>query len=130
MKPSDIVLIVSVVHLFCYHAARQWEVIVAFAISVAVNFAVKRITKKPRPGFPEDLVSFYSGHTATAFVGFGVLFMREHPYAAFAAFSLGVAVAAGRVMERRHDFKDVLIGAFGGGFLGAVIPAVIEKVWP
>ena len=125
MRISDFVLITSVLHLFAYHTGRRWEVLLAFAVSAAVNFAVKRVTKKPRPGFPDELVSFYSGHTATAFVGFGVLFMRESPYAAFAALMLAVAVGYGRISERRHDFKDVVIGAAAGTFYGAVIPALI-----
>lgn len=129
MKPSDVLLIISIVHLFAYYAGRHWEVLVAFAVSMGVNFAVKRIVKKPRPGYPDELVSFYSGHTATAFIGFGVLLMFESPYAALAALALAVAVAVGRVRERQHDFKDVLIGMAAGTFYGAVVPTVLQAVW-
>lgn len=127
MRTSDIVLYVSIAHVFAYQVARKWEVVLAFAISFVLNEAVKRVVGKIRPDLSDNR-SYYSGHTATAFLGFGILFMRESPYAAFAALSLGIAVAAGRVMERRHDVRDVCVGACGGAFLGAVIPTVIKAV--
>lgn len=128
MKFSDIMLIVSLVHLFAYYAGRHWEILAAFAVSVGVNFLVKRIVKKPRPGFLGELVSFYSGHTATAFIAVGALLMYESWVAVVAALVLAVLVGWGRIHERQHDIKDVTIGAAAGTFYGAVVPMILQAV--
>lgn len=81
----------------------------------------------------EARLSFYSGHTSTAFsmLVFGAKAYREfHPGSARESYiwgaTLSVASVVGilRVMAGRHFPSDVLVGALAGSLIGYGIPAL------
>jgi membrane-associated phospholipid phosphatase len=84
---------------------------------------VKYAVGHPRPDKPNQLNSFPSGHTATAFMG-AELVRREYwddsPWYGIAAYSVATGVGVLRVYNERHWASDVLAGA-GFGILSAEI---------
>jgi len=85
---------------------------------------------------PDSGLSFFSGHTATAFAASTALFQtlrRRHPDSAgpWVALAIGDAiatlVAVGRVQAGRHFPTDVLAGALVGTGVGLLIPALHDQ---
>jgi membrane-associated phospholipid phosphatase len=113
------------------------------AVNGALNQLVKLTVRRPRPtvydvpaSAPEinqsgSYVSFYSGHTSTAFaVGmtYATTFALRHPDSRSRGQVFGVAaltagtVGVMRVLAGQHFPSDVLAGALVGSALGLVIP--------
>lgn len=112
-----------------------------FALTNTIKFAIQR----PRPfsygldGSDRDpsegdaRLSFYSGHTSTAFAmatAYGVLFQARHPRSKWRApvwvLSYGLAATTGvmRVTAGKHFWSDVVVGAVAGSAIGLAIPAL------
>ena len=112
-------------------------------VSGAVQEAVKLLTQRPRPrlygleeGDPaledhEEYVSFYSGHTTTAFsagMSYATLYASRHPdsssrwmvYAG--AMALGTTVGILRIQAGSHFPTDVILGGIMGTAFGIAIP--------
>jgi membrane-associated phospholipid phosphatase len=77
-------------------------------------------------------LSFYSGHTSTAFAmatAYGYLFTARHPRSKWIApvWILGYAYASTtgvlRVAAGKHFWSDVIVGAIAGTAVGLAIPA-------
>jgi hypothetical protein len=84
---------------------------------------VKYTVRHPRPANPNELNSFPSGHTATAFMG-AELVRREYgddsPWYGIAAYTVATGVGVLRVYNEKHWVTDVIAGA-GFGILSAEI---------
>ncbi|PCC67104.1 Membrane-associated phospholipid phosphatase [Nannocystis exedens] len=130
------------------HAAGGWarDVVVLFevlAVNVGLNNLVKYAVRRPRPYSYEpasDLgdvqaeearLSFYSGHTSTAFAmmsAWATLFTLRHPRARTAVpawlVAVGLAAATGvlRVEAGKHFWTDVLFGSLAGTAVGVLVP--------
>jgi membrane-associated phospholipid phosphatase len=117
---------------------------VNFALTNVVKFAVLR----PRPytygldGSDRDptegdaQLSFYSGHTSTAFAmatAYSYLFQARHPHSKWRApvwiLSYGLASTTGvmRVVAGKHFWSDVIVGAVAGSAIGLAIPAIHRR---
>jgi membrane-associated phospholipid phosphatase len=119
-----------------------FEDAVVYAQTLFVNGALttgaKLAFQRPRPitytgdpvwvGKSEGYVSFYSGHTSTAFAALGAASMTigyrygswALPWAVTAL--VGVSVAAERVAAGRHFYTDVGAGALAGIAVGVAVP--------
>jgi len=115
------------------------------AINLAITNTIKFAIQRPRPfsygldGSDRDpsdgdaRLSFYSGHTSTAFAmatAYGVLFQARHPHSKWRApvwvLSYGLAATTGvmRVTAGKHFWSDVAVGAIAGSAIGLAIPAL------
>jgi membrane-associated phospholipid phosphatase len=115
----------------------------AVLVSAALNQLTKVAVQRPRPllydraaGAPalavaDNHLSFYSGHTSTAFaagMAWAFTFSRRHPgspwrYAAYGgAAALGGTVGLLRVLAGKHFVSDVLVGAVAGTLVGVGVP--------
>jgi membrane-associated phospholipid phosphatase len=113
-------------------------------VNAALTSAVKFAIGRPRPysyglnGSDRDptegdaRLSFYSGHTSTAFAmatAYSYLFTARHPRSPWVApvWLLGYAYAgttgALRVAAGKHFWSDVVVGAIAGAAIGLAIPA-------
>ncbi|MCU0610300.1 MAG: phosphatase PAP2 family protein [Candidatus Eisenbacteria bacterium] len=97
--------------------------LIAFALELLVQTAVKAIVRRPRPFRRSAVIlarvrppgdfSFPSGHAAGAFV-FASLAASVHPSAAAPCYSLAALVAVSRVANGVHYPSDVIAGAILG----------------
>ncbi|MDC0719180.1 phosphatase PAP2 family protein [Nannocystis bainbridge] len=130
------------------HAAAGWarDVVVLFevlTVNVGLNNLVKLAVRRPRPysyepeselgdvNAEEARLSFYSGHTSTAFAmmsAWATIFTLRHPRARAAvplwlgAMGLAAATAVLRVEAGKHFWTDVLFGSLAGTAIGTLIP--------
>lgn len=127
---SDYALAVSVASTLGFSLAgdNRWEktgaALGAYLGSVGVNQLVKRSVKRVRPG-GQDNLSFFSGHTSTAFTGAGIMCLRrEH-----CAESLALAALVGylRIAGDWHWFSDVAVGAGAGFAFGRLVPTIFVR---
>lgn len=88
----------------------------------------------PQPGAYDQNLSFYSGHTSTAFAtaaSAGTVFMMRGYPGAPVVLGLGLAVAGGvgylRMAADQHYLTDVLAGAAVGGLVGFAVPWVFHR---
>jgi membrane-associated phospholipid phosphatase len=113
------------------------------AISLALNQVIKMAVRRRRPYIrcrdngcgtgSDDNVSFYSGHTSTAFalaVGAATLNgMKGSKYEGLVwGVNLTLAFTVGylRIAADKHFFSDVLIGAIAGSLAGFLIPKLLH----
>ena len=115
----------------------------AVLVSAGLNQGVKFAVQRPRPllydrpaddpalDSPDNHLSFYSGHTTTAFaagMAWAFTFARRHPgspwrFAAYGgAAALGSTVGLLRVLAGKHFVSDVLVGAVAGTVIGLGLP--------
>lgn len=102
----------------------------SYIISSASTHAIKRISHVRRPD-ESDILSFPSGHTATAFVGAHLLFKEYKdvsPWIGIAGYAVACGTGAIRIYNRRHWFSDVVAGA-GFGMLSVEISYVMLPVF-
>jgi hypothetical protein len=114
----------------------------ATALTLSVNAFVKHLTRRSRPAAhfcesehavvpcpPDTRLSFYSGHTSSAFVAavaggmiadFHHLPNRQWIWASGLTFATATGVL--RVMSDQHYASDVLTGMAAGGLAGWLIP--------
>jgi membrane-associated phospholipid phosphatase len=118
------------------------------AVNGAVNQLVKVGVRRPRPvvydveaGNPEvadpgNYLSFYSGHTCTAFAAgmfYATTFALRHPDSRarvpvyVAALTAGAGVGLLRVLAGQHFPTDVIAGAAVGGTLGVLLPRLHHR---
>ncbi|MCK9461058.1 MAG: phosphatase PAP2 family protein [Proteobacteria bacterium] len=132
---------------FGWSAALEDVVIVAesIAISGAVTGIVKNLAQRPRPymyveetaeekgAARENYLSFYSGHTSTAFsavVSFAYLFSVRRPDSPwrYAVWGIGIAAASAvgvcRVLSGAHFWTDVVTSAAVSSAIGLVTPVL------
>jgi hypothetical protein len=116
----------------------------ALAVNLALNSVTKVLFSRPRPStyrlreagaVPDDdwFVSFYSGHSSTAFaaaVAGAYLFAErssdpEARYLLWAA-EIGLAAASAnlRVRAGKHYYSDVIVGALVGAGVGIGVPLI------
>lgn len=133
------------------HSRTTYRLLSADALVLSLNFflfsAAKVIAQRERPyavscrrdpdygpcESEDRFRSFYSGHSASAFVGAGLVCahqqLRGHsPLGWFeCGTSLAVAttIASLRMAASRHYFSDVLVGAIVGAALGYLIPVYV-----
>jgi hypothetical protein len=89
--------------------------------SSTVTHSLKQVTKKARPNGNE--FSFPSGHTTFAFTNATVLkneFEESSPLLAYSGYSFAIATGTFRMINNKHWFSDVLVGA-GIGILATEI---------
>jgi membrane-associated phospholipid phosphatase len=115
----------------------------ATAINGALNEGVKNLAARQRPyahlagatgpGDVEDNVSFYSGHSSTAFslaTAAGTIASLRGYEHAWAVWAVGMPLATGiaylRVGGAKHYLTDVLTGALVGGAIGAGVPLLFH----
>lgn len=112
-------------------------------VNGALDGLVKLGAQRPRPllygekpGSPAlndrgNYLSFYSGHTSTAFaagLSYAQTFALRHPHSPYrplvyaVAGGTGAAIGMLRIMSGKHFPSDVLVGAAIGSALGLVIP--------
>jgi len=85
----------------------------AYALSLGSVQALKIIIKKTRPDGSEDN-SFASGHTAFAFTSADLLYFEygdKYPILAAAGYATAAATGILRIMNNKHWFADVVVGA-------------------
>lgn len=120
-------------------------------INFALNNVIKFAVRRPRPlaydpNFdiadrtePEAALSFYSGHSATAFAmatSYSYLFMRRHPGSKLIvpvwliSEAMAVTTAYLRVHAGKHFYTDVIMGAVVGSAIGLLIPFLHRRVVP
>jgi hypothetical protein len=120
-------------------------------ISGAVQEAVKLLTQRPRPRLygidesdpalddHEEYVSFYSGHTTTAFsagMSYATLYALRHPDSSSrwmvygGAMALGTTVGILRIQAGSHFPTDVILGAIMGTAFGIAIPRLHHRDEP
>ena len=75
---------------------------------------LKAITKKRRPDNTNDK-SFPSGHTSSAFQGATFIHKRYGLENAYLPYLISIFVGYSRVHVKKHDWEDVIAGAFLGG---------------
>lgn len=89
-------------------------------ITLALVYGLKYTTQVPRPDHSADN-SFPSGHTAFAFAYATVLheeFKDQSAWISIAGYTMASATGAMRILNNRHWYSDVLVGA-GAGILSA-----------
>ncbi len=130
---------------------KDWEPVIEDAVIILeamvltgiTNQLVRHAFERPRPYMyldshqgvrfddAEDIHSFFSGHTATAFAAvtsFAMLSTYRRPGAVTTglAWGLGMGMGAGmaafRVLARDHHLTDVVVGAAVGTAFGLLIP--------
>lgn len=99
--------------------ANRTAILIKSELMVGIlTFSLKRITAVPRPD-TKELTSFPSGHTAQAFAA-ATFMAKEYGHKSIAysvaAYTVATGVGAMRIMNNRHWFSDVLVGA-GMGIL-------------
>ena len=99
----------------------------ANVLMVGVTRSVKHFVNEQRPDSDGDK-SFFSGHTATAFVGAEMMRIEYGWGYGSAAYALATGVAFMRVYNKRHWVGDVLAGA-GVGILCADAGYWMLPVW-
>ena len=130
-----------------FTAAVSDAVVVAQAIAGSLTLSVltNTSTRRPRPHVYGDespladrtsgkaSLSFFSGHTATAFAAAVSVFetlRRRHPgrptnYVVLGVgLGIGALVGSARVLGGQHFLTDVLVGAVVGTSLGVLVPAL------
>jgi membrane-associated phospholipid phosphatase len=138
-EPVGLLLAAEVPHRW----SRDVPVVVeASAITLSVNAFVKHLTRRSRPAAhfcesertivpcpPDTRLSFYSGHTSSAFAAavaagtiadFHHLENRKWIWASGLTFATTTGVL--RVMSDQHYASDVLTGMAAGGLAGWLIP--------
>ncbi len=105
---------------------RMGVLFIGAAVMSGTVFSLKHTTKVLRPdNSAQD--SFPSGHTANAFFGATVLaqeYNDESIWYGVGAYTIATTTGALRVMNNRHWFSDVVVGA-GVGILSAKAAYVI-----
>lgn len=112
------------------------------AVTQLTSDLTKRVTRRSRPHVafdhdpiarPDDVHSFFSGHTATAFAAAvstaTIASRRDSRHAAWIwAGGLGLAGTTGylRIAANRHFLTDVLTGAAVGTGFGLLLPRVFD----
>ncbi|MDP6944440.1 MAG: phosphatase PAP2 family protein [Myxococcota bacterium] len=117
----------------------------AIAWTEALAILTAMASRRPRPVLysekaplemrndPDTALSFFSGHTGTAFAASTAIFQtlrRRHPDSALPWVALavgdaiGIMVAVGRVKAGRHFPTDVIAAALVGTGVGLLIPAL------
>lgn len=86
-------------------------------IYVAVANTLKYTVREPRPT-GNELTSFPSGHTGTAFLGAELLRQEYGPWIGLAGYTVATGVGVMRILNGRHWLNDVVAGA-GIGILSA-----------
>lgn len=126
---SDYALAASVISGFAITASsgeRRWEktgaVAGAYVANFALNYAVKKTVSRERPG-KQDRLSFFSGHTSTAFLGAGAACLQKEHCAAMLA--LAGAIGYLRIAGNWHWFSDVAVGAGVGYSFGRFVPTIV-----
>lgn len=120
----------------------QLAALSSLTVAQVTTDAAKRLFGRSRPGIvfsgeriddPDDVHSFFSGHTATAFaavVATGTIASRRDNGDAgwIWAAGLGLAGTTGymRVAAGRHFLTDVLAGAAVGTTIGALLPRLFD----
>jgi membrane-associated phospholipid phosphatase len=115
----------------------------AVLVQGGLNEVVKLAVRRPRPlaygaaagsptlADPDTYLSFYSGHSSTAFaagMAYASTFAGRHPHSRhrFVVYGAVVAVAGTaatmRVLAGKHFPSDVLVGALVGGAIGVGLP--------
>lgn len=115
------------------------------ALNIFLTQTVKFAVQRPRPFTynpdvdqerklaPDSRLSFYSGHTSTAFsmaVAYGVTYSRRHPddWKRFLVWGGGLTLATAtgglRIAGGKHFWTDVMVGAAVGSALGVAVPAL------
>lgn len=115
----------------------------AVAVQGLLNQVVKLLVARERPSVhlglapgprtDDDDVSFYSGHTSTAFALVAaageVATLRRYPHAALVwavGFPLAATVGYLRVAAGKHYLTDVLAGALVGTLVGLGLPLLLH----
>lgn len=105
---------------------RSLRLLTAEVLSQAVVIPMKKLTHIMRPD-GSDFRSFPSGHTTLAFVS--ATFVHKElggvsPWYSIGAYATATAVGALRIMNNKHWFSDVLVGA-GIGILSTNVAYLI-----
>jgi membrane-associated phospholipid phosphatase len=102
--------------------------------SIIICTSVVQITKHTvdvlRPD-GSNYHSFPSGHTATAFLGAHILFKEYKdvsPYIGVAGYGIAAITGSMRIINRKHWFSDVLIGA-GIGIISVELSYLMLPLW-
>lgn len=83
--------------------------------------AMKKFFQKPRPGFPDDLESFPSGHAFIAAAVVTRVFLGSSDFSSRALAATGyVLTCLGRYIPLKHDLIDIGAGSLLGVGLGAL----------
>jgi membrane-associated phospholipid phosphatase len=138
-EPVGLLLAAEVPHKW----SRDVPVIVeASAITLSVNAFVKHLTHRSRPAAhfcesehtivpcpPDTRLSFYSGHTSSAFaaaVAAGTIadfhHLENRKWIWASGLTLATTTGVLRVMSDQHYASDVLTGVAAGGLAGWLIP--------
>jgi undecaprenyl-diphosphatase len=122
-----VTLIVTLILLVRRHWRLAAFTVVTIAGSSLVNTAVKAMVNRDRPLVDQPFVSFPSGHSQAAVVGYGVLLLLLLPalsrtwrrIAVVVAVLMVIGIGFSRVALAAHFVSDVLAGfALGAVWLG------------
>ena len=96
----------------------------AHGINSSFNFLVKKVSNRERPN-KKDNLSFYSGHTSTAFTSAGLICLQTNKRVC--SYSIGLAALTGylRIASTWHWPSDVIVGAGIGFVSGKYLPTII-----
>lgn len=98
------------------------------AVSMSITYAIKGLTQKTRPN--GEPFAFPSGHTTFAFTNATVLlkeFQNSSPILAYSGYLSAVSTGAFRMINNKHWFSDVLLGA-GIGILATELVYLFEPL--
>ncbi len=94
--------------------------IISASIMGTITLGLKNSVSSKRPDFTNNK-SFASGHSAFSFMGAQIVsreYGKDHPWISIGAYGFATATALMRVLNNKHYFQDVLMGA-GIGILSA-----------
>jgi len=90
----------------------------------------KSITRKPRPNNQYIFNSFPSGHTTFVFSNATMLYYEykdNYPFFAYSGYGFATATASLRLLNDRHWFADIIVGA-GVGMLITHLVYILEPL--
>lgn len=130
---DDYILFVPIVQMytadaFGMKAKNHWfdqtkYLFISNAISSGISELLKATITKTRPD-GTDTQSFPSGHTTLAFTNAAVLqheFQDVSPVFAYSGYAFAATTGAFRMLNNRHYFSDVLVGAGLGIFITQLV---------
>lgn len=90
----------------------------SIAFTSATHYPMTLIARRGRPGKPDNLSAFPSGHTSNAFTFATSLAYSYGWTAAVPGFAAAFVTAAARIADDRHWLSDTVMGATIGYFWG------------
>lgn len=130
--PAAPIVAVYGLNLGCYKGKNHLlDVTIIYGLSSLISNSItqslKRFTKVQRPD-GSSFDSFPSNHTASAFLGAEVLYQEykdKNIWIGVAGYTVAASVGVFRMLNNRHWFSDVLVGAA----IGILVPKLVYLLY-